>query len=62
MNSDRNTLKTSKNFPYTPVFMVFKKHCKENPFIYRSDKFTPKLLKDFLEVTAEFDLIDPAIV
>lgn len=42
--------------------MIFKKNCKENPYIYRSDKFTPKLLRDFLEVTAEFNLIDPVLI
>lgn len=63
MNSDRNTLRTAANFPYTPVFMMFKKNGNtDQPYIYRSDKFTPRLLRDFLEVTADFTMIDPTLI
>ncbi|KRX02200.1 Thioredoxin-like fold [Pseudocohnilembus persalinus] len=57
MNSDFNTLSCATNFPYTPVFQFYKKGAKEAPFVYRSDKFTPQLLKDFIEVSAEFKIL-----
>lgn len=58
MNSDRNTLKTAPNFPYTPIFMVFKKEDKKNPILYSSTIFTPQELKTFIENTISYKLVD----
>ena len=48
LNSDNNVLSCSSNYPYTPIFQVFKNGCKNRPFVYRSNKFTPEMLKDFI--------------
>lgn len=57
MNTDFNTLSKGENFPYTPVFQVYKNGNKEYPYVYRSEKFTPELLEDFITVTSQFKLI-----
>ena len=51
LNNDRNTIVCSVNFPYTPVFEIFKKDAKKTPYIYRNQKFTPEMLKQFIEIT-----------
>ncbi len=57
MDTDLNTLDCAPNYPYTPVFLVYKLGAKETPYIYKNDKFTPQLLKDFCTITCEFALI-----
>jgi hypothetical protein len=52
MNSDENHLKHSQNFAYTPVFTIYKAGNKQAPYVYRSNKFTVDLLKDFLTITS----------
>jgi hypothetical protein len=58
MNSDRNTLECSKNFPYTPVFLFFKSNFKSNPYVYRQERFTPQLLRNFIDITASSNVLE----
>ena len=57
MNSDTNHPDCFPNFQYTPIFMVLRKEDKNSPYIYRSQWFTPDLLKNFLDVTLKADLL-----
>ena len=61
MNSTNNETNCFMNFPFTPVFMLFKKGSKKFPYIYRSQFATQKLLDDFFQITNEFELIDSKI-
>ncbi|EAR83568.3 thioredoxin (macronuclear) [Tetrahymena thermophila SB210] len=58
MNSDRNSLKTAPNFPFTPVFMVYKKEDKTNPIMYSNTIFTPQELRIFIENTISYKILD----
>lgn len=61
LNSDNNEINCVRKFHYTPVFLLFKKDFKKRPCVYLSDKMTPDLLKNFVEVSSEYELIDEKI-
>jgi len=61
MDSDHNKLDKLKGFHHTPVFMVLKKECKLQPFVYSSQHFTPDLLKNFVNVTISQQFIHKEI-
>ena len=58
INSDENEIDLMKKFHYTPVFMVFFKEFKKRPCVYASDKMTPELLKNFIEVAGGYEVMD----
>jgi len=57
MNSDLNQLSSFPNYHYTPIFMVIRKEDKTHPFLYKSPFFRPELLKNFIDITLDQELI-----
>lgn len=57
MNNNKNYSPQLKSYPYTPVFMLFRKEVKDRPFVYQSQFCNLRLLKDFYQLSTEFALI-----
>jgi hypothetical protein len=37
--------------------MLYRKECKNIPLVYRSDKFTPEMLENFIETSNSFKVM-----
>ena len=58
INNETNSSSALRSFSSTPRILLYRKDYKTSPFIYRNQILNANLLKDFLEVTQLFGLMD----